>query len=792
MARAVKPPTVSIASIAAVVVTLAAAVACAAFSPLTGTPGPEAAHVLSVVGGIGMLLSGAARGGYKLKRGFGGDLAIQAIPLVLSFAGFCLIIFGSSWSHESCAPGRGYAPLFVLALPVLFLCATTGLFLGRAFGRPSVSVVATIIIIFGYAFWIAAEVWLAPSFRFLTHFAVAIDGDLLRGRDLSATVMTFRAATLLFGIAVTFLGFAAYPRSTSGGLSSRGKQNPWMILAAITLASAAATHFMVLRNIGADRAALDAKYTLVRTAANLKVVADPSRTNQREIDAILGEASLWAKRINARLGLTPSEEITIFLHHDYDELSKWTGAENVHFALPWKREIHIARPSIPHPTLGHELAHVLAAEWSDDLFEVPSRMFIFINSGVVEGLAMAATPELKLTDSLTLKEQAAALRRANLAPKVEDLFDQNQGVFTFWTGPPGRGYIIAGALMQTVLEVRGKEAVETIYREGSLEAGFDDEESLEAFLNEYSANLDSMVLPQDAIHSVAARHGGAGILHETCVPDDVERRRQVIQLARGGDFEAAEKLVVQAAPASIWIRLGDIATRLGDDERALRYFDAAAKNAISDGNRQRTLMLRADTLFALGKTRDAQSTYERINLNMLPPAEQRLVQAKRYVSDALRRSAGSDELSKAMMEFLLQRQSDGGDDATRLLGISELSADPAADPEMVTFARYLVARQLLQRGVPSKTLATLLRNLEAGHVLRPPFDEQALRALAMAHARRGDLGVAIVGFESVAEKSARRATQVRMRDFAERAQFIKDGAFDGAQWLLGMKPGGSF
>ncbi len=795
MSAKVKPPTIPVMSPVAVLIVWVAALLCAMF-PLTGTAGPEAAQVLGVVGGLSLLFAGAARGSYRQSRGFSGDLTMQALTLGIAFVGFVIVIMVASLGHESCAPGRGWLPFFFLSLPVMLLCSATGLLIGRLTGQPTVAVLATVVVVLAYAAWLTADFYFAPSFRFLSHFSVVLDGDMLRGRGVHPAVVGYRLATLLFAVGFIGVGITLFPRQQTGGLAGPSRKGPsWVIPAGLCFLVGVVAHVRSKDEIVQSRGELSDTYRLEKAAPGVLVKADPAALTARDVEAVLAESTLWLQRLEARLKVGPTEPITIYLHKDRDALAYWTGAEHVHFALPWKREIHISHAAVPHGSLGHELAHIVAGEWSDGMFAVPSRFLFLVNTGVVEGVAMAATPELKLDNELTLKEQAAALRRADLAPPLEDLFGGAAGLFGFWRHAPGRAYVTAGALIQSILEAKGPDAVRAIYASGDLGAGFKGADALDKFVAEHEQDLDELPLPKDALFSVKTSYARPSILDETCDPDQKAAREDILGYARSQDFGRAEQAARQVEDpitAPTLEGLADIARDQDDDIRALAYLQQAIQ--LTDDPRRRLNLLdeAADLLVGRGRFRDAQATYGRMPLEVASPAAERLVQAKSLLNDRCRRSAGKDELARAALVFL-SRDPRHGDDTTRMIGLSgALSEYRGDDKELVGFVRYLLARQYIQRGAPDEGLDLLLRNHEERITLPGPFDEQALRGLAMAHARRGDFGVAALGFAHIADKSDRPAVRVRMRDFAERAEKAAGSAFEGAQWLFGTDRAGGF
>ncbi|MCA9189394.1 MAG: hypothetical protein KDA99_27405, partial [Planctomycetales bacterium] len=91
------------------------------------------------------------------------------------------------------------------------------------------------------------------------------------------------------------------------------------------------------------------------------------------------------------------------------------GAGRTQIARPWARQIHIHGFDVPHRVLKHELAHVFAGELAAPPFRVPGTLGIFVNIGVVEGVAVAADWP---ASELTVHGWTRAMRSLGLAPDM--------------------------------------------------------------------------------------------------------------------------------------------------------------------------------------------------------------------------------------------------------------------------------------------------------------------------------------------------------------------------------------
>jgi hypothetical protein len=508
-------------------------------------------------------------------------------------------------------------------------------------------------------------------------------------------------------------------------------------------------------------------------------------------------------RLEKRMGAKPEDDIVIFLHADNATMGRWTGAENVHFALPGRSELHVSGAEVPHDTLGHELAHVLGRQIAGGLLGVPTQMVFLPNAGIIEGLAMAVTPELEVHGGLTLREKAAAMQQAELAPDVEDLFGEWLSFFRFWRHPPGNAYVTAGAVVEALIAHRGTEGLAAMYSEGSLRAAFDDDVGLARFLDDHQRALLSMPLPSDALPTVKRTYSRPSILSETCDPTGREQADAIRAAARSGDFSEAETLAAAAegevTPETLR-SLAEIARHLEQDGLALRYLLRRA--AVQDTKDARELARReeeaADALWRAGRRREALARWQHIGLDSLAPWQQRYLTAKRLLGAQARARPQGAPLAEAGLDLLLDA---GRGDAmpavarlARALGEAESGENKESD-EVVAFSRYLLARQYLMRGEVDEGIILALELYGDREDLAPLFRDQLLRGIAFGHAKRGDGALAQAGYTAMTGTLERAADRVLMHDRAERTRRMAaagKGDTAGDRWLLGLGVGGSF
>ncbi|MCP4503983.1 MAG: tetratricopeptide repeat protein [Deltaproteobacteria bacterium] len=775
------------------------------FFPLTGTPGFEAAQILAAVGGPLMLISASIRGSDSNARGYIGDFWVQSAIVVTALFLFMGIVALASVGHESCAPGRGYLPFFFFSVPVLFLHSGIGLWIGRLVGSFRLALLGALVVLAVGIGWLVGEWLVDPSFRVLSHLFVVIDGDLLRGRSITGAQVAFRVATLCYAMAVIFAGMARFPKARKGGLSSGASSGTYLLAAAVAFVCVGgATHYMASDSIAPSRSELEQAYSLQIKRGVLVVHADPLAHSQQDVAAVLAEGNLWMHRLQERMGVKPSAEINIYLHKNRKVLGHYTGAEHVHFALPSRRELHISGTEVPHRSLGHELAHVLAAEMSDTLLGVPAELGFLVNTGLVEGLAMAVTPELEIDRGLTLMEKAAALEQNAMAIPPAQLFSSRTSFFHFWTQNAGNSYTSAGALVSSLLAEKGAEGLQKAYAAGDLLVAFDDDPgALAKFLEAHVKRLQTMPLPQDARATVAKRYQRPSLLNQTCSSEAMAAADEVAAMANQGQFEKAEARLRQEQEGNEGIdgdnlrMLARVARRLGEKERAAHY--ALARMHAQDKPSAQEAALRAndaaDALWALSRHREASVLWARVDGLQLSPGLQRLVWAKRLFAEELLARAQRAPVAAAGMNLLMLAP----DSSQVLARVSLLSAavehargNRVESSRSVELGRYLLARQYGHQGLTDESVLAFLEVFSDDTIRFPSMvQEQVLFGVALGHGRRGDLAIGVAGMDVVSESTSRSAHRVQYRDLKDRMQRMakskNDGDSAGDRWLLGRE-----
>lgn len=837
--------TLILSSIAFLVVTLIAS-----RFPLLGTAGPESAQIAALAGGIALFFAGIARGVERRNTGYSADARFQMLLMLGYLLLFVTVTAINGWRTPTCQNNRTHAYLLLLTLPVFFLHSNTGLLLGRLTGRMWLGLLLGFAVLLGLAGWQVVDWYYEPSMHIVvSHYFGIIDETLTGGANAQVTgsILAFRSATAVLALVLFCIGLGLYPKQGQGRLSG-----PTLLPFSLyyPLAGVLAVVFLLLHYpsraaIAPRHEDLVEQYSLTRQRGNLIVHADPALLTVREVDAILADGTLWLERLQERLGIQPSQPIEVWLHANAQERAKLTGSTGADFALPWRHELHIANANVPHPTLGHEIAHVLAGELNTSTFHLPTQYGLLYNPGIVEGLAMALTPELSVQGNLTLLEQAAAMRQAGFSPPLTQLFSPS-----FWLENQSRAYVTAGALLEMMLadhagtEVNPK--ISALYQTGDLQSAFVSEEEMQKFIDNFYKTLDQTPLFADASTYAQMRFSKPSILDETCDAGAKERARNIRNEARSGRYSQAVSMAEQyenpLTRKTILSIAGD-AMGLQDYQIALQYLQkarntgtgsntntnnphtdphGAAGAAVTTGTTGTTganswHIKNMDTyelasieeligdVYALNQQwPEAQETWKSIHEKALDDpfdvGRQRQLMAKVLLSSPCE-SALPCQAAHAALAFLLHTDSPAQQPAYLAQLAEAINMALIGDDHSLhtNLSRYILARQYVQQGLFADAqphISALKAQIDAGNPISELFTAQIDVMQAAIWIRMGEAELAETLLTRLVGQSNRPALRLKLRDWSTRAKRIQAGIksprtdpASGDRWLLGYDNG---
>ncbi len=447
-------------------------------------------------------------------------------------------------------------------------------------------------------------------------------------------------------------------------------------------------------------------------------------------------------------------EVRSYVFRSPAEKRRLTGAGRTSIAKPWLWAMYIHDRPYPHPILRHELAHVLAASFGTPPFQASGRGLLGMNSGLIEGLAVAADWP---ADELSVHGWARAMKDVGAAPDIRGLFT----AAGFLSQSSARAYTLAGSFVRWMADTHGIETVKKAYRAGDLSAIGDPE----AFFTQWETFLKEQDLGEETRRLAEHRFRRPSILRRPCAFDVSSARARAGRALATSHYDEAAKYFARAAtlePNDPWHLKGliDVHMASGDLEAA----SESAKRVLSHENTD--ARLRANTTMILGDIAwrsddsDAATNYYETALEIAGgTALARLAAAKKM-------AAADIFLSKALRPFLLG-------DLRRDLALLHLREALETRPEE-SLLHYLIGRQVHNAGESAWAIDYLRRADELGMPDKGGLRIECLRLIARALYDDGeDPKAAALAWERVAkDPDTSEGGRLAALDWARRARFM--------------------
>jgi tetratricopeptide (TPR) repeat protein len=403
--------------------------------------------------------------------------------------------------------------------------------------------------------------------------------------------------------------------------------------------------------------------------------------------------------IEAYLGARGPERVTVFLFASDAEKGAYMGASHTYIAKPWRGEVYLQAAGFPHPTLGHELAHVVSGSFGAGPFHVAGPLGGLIpDPGRIEGIAVAASPGED--DDFTLQEWSKALLDLGLLPDMPSIFRLG-----FLAKSHNAAYTVAGAFVSWFHDRYGAAALRGWYSGQAIETVARGQ-SLSALDREFRAELARIQLRPELAAMAKARFDRPSIFGRVC-PRRVDRELSVAEgrLGAGDTRGAREALQALLAlePQNTRARLGLAlcAVREGALDDAIQRYQALATDPrLSVLERASALEARGDVQTMAERPADAMAAYRQVAALDADDDRRRTMEVK-----TLAAGYGPRE-GKALRALLIGDPQLGPswDEAAPLLGAQAADGDP--------LAQYLVGRNLWLHGRAAAALGYLNAALE--------------------------------------------------------------------------------
>ena len=556
---------------------------------------------------------------------------------------------------------------------------------------------------------------------------------------LDKKLLFFRLGTLLRVAALIWV-MRLFERSRSGAL----------IGGIVAMVVALTYDEIVGARVGFDvsRSDIERELPVVVTRPGL-VIHLPGNVGEAQREAIADDHQFRLEELQRRFAVVLDWKIDSYVYRDPEQKARLMGGRSTQVAKPWLHEIHIHGVAAPHDVLPHELAHAVAARFGSSLLGASARYGIFVNMGLVEGVAEAVTPERGAYD---LHTWARALRALGRAPDMRAIL----GATGFWSQAPNRAYTVAGSFVRYLLATYGPDPLKVAYPAADFAGAYG--KSLSDLVSEWEIFIDALPLSERERRLAEDQFKTPSIFAKPCA-------HEIAQLRARAQATGGEKSIAIYR---------DICTHLGDSPTA-RFELAQAMRRAGD-----------DAAFVT----EATMLLERQDLT--PGQRARIIEMQGQLAWQRRDTESARKAFETVLEL------DGANDSQRLQWVriwalgrpqeqsdrlrTYLDGDIAAVRDALTFERwmraepadatlpYLFGRLLARENVPD-LVATTLETVAPHPFL--PIEAERLRLIGESHAKLGLFDLAIADYKRYRESAQTTGERARADDAIARLEWQK-------------------
>ncbi len=674
------------------------------------------------------------------------SLAALVPPLLAAVLGAVL--------STRCDPWSSAGFYFFLPVPSALLAAAAGMALGFLTRRGWVAGLCYGLLMLaslGASLW---PLWAGPQVFALNHFLGYFPGPLYdEALPVDGRLLWYRLETGLWTVAILAACIALLDLGSGTLLARRpiqGSRARALAIFGLALLAVLGIRLSAFR-LGLETTADELENALGgRTQTTHFVLHYPASKPEIDVKRLERDLELKYAQVVSFLGAAPTGLIHAWFHESSESKRQRVGAAGTDYAKPWRLEFHVEDAAFPHPVARHELAHVLASAFGSPLLRVSARWIVGVNIGLVEGLAVAADNR---ADELTVDQWAAAMRKLKLAPDIRGIV----GPAGFYRQPAARAYTLVGSFLRFLTDKYGSARLRALYPHGDFQAAYG--EPLETLASQWEQHLDTVPLDERALHAAQVRFEPGSIFERPCAREVAALREQADHLRLADPMKAAGlyrrcSAIEQKNPA--YPRYEAEVLRQRRDFAGARALleKALALSQGSPGARAQVLLELGDLSWEEGQSDAARSSF----LEVL----------------ALHRDRATDRAAAARLQGL--------DDPSLGALLRRFFAHSADLPEVVALqafadghpddalTRYLVGRQLVQRGDPFAAIG-LLRRARELKLAPSELEMENLRLLEQAGYLAGDCATASEAAQALASDAASLADRAFAEEWTERCTF---------------------
>ncbi len=501
---------------------------------------------------------------------------------------------------KNCAPGDGLAWFGLTAGAGMAWVASLSYFCASAFRRPAPWYLVLLAAVLVHPLLLGYFTPRVDSYNFVYGYfpGFTYDEDLRIGPVLVAWRCVTLASALGLVAAGAIVGRRGGPRT---GIVSR---TSFFLLAGLLALS-----WFYRTELGFETTATSLRASLGSRidTRHFRIYYDSAAIPAKEIRWVAAEHEFRYTQVARFLGTDTTRVIESYLYPDTETKRRLIGAGNTDIAKPWRGEIHLDGDSW-RSTLKHELAHALAAEFGMPVIRAN------VNIGLVEGLAMAASPSF---GNRTLQEYAASMTRFGIVDDPGALI--RPAGFAFQASTVS--YVLMGAFCEHLIATRGMDAFKTWYGGGSPEEAYG--AGVDSLVALWRASLDGITVPASWKAHTDYYFRRGSIFARECARAVANLNADGARALRRKDYLGATEAFAAGLDAS-WnaSSFAGLARTLfgsGDFSGVIGLFDAEQDDTLRRGSLSGTRLLYGDALMMRGDFTGAADAYRALrDLDLSP------------------------------------------------------------------------------------------------------------------------------------------------------------------------------
>ncbi|MEZ4272260.1 MAG: hypothetical protein R3C68_12785 [Myxococcota bacterium] len=600
------------------------------------------------------------------------------------------------------------------------------------------------LVLLGPLFWSLGCFYFEPPIFAYNHLWGYFAGSLYdESIIITPTLWAFRGGTALRWLCIIALLLTLRRRSV-------GLPSPCARVALIGLIAVVVYEMWVgpAAGFNISRRHIEAALPTVIERPNL-VIHLPPNTPQQLQNQIAEDHNFRLQQLSRRLQIKPSRPIHSFVYRDAEQKARLMGGHNTMFSKPWLREIHVHGLKAEHPVVAHELAHALAADFGSRLLGVSSRAGIFVNMGLIEGLATALSPP---QGSLDLDRETAAMRSLGTAPNLLEIL----GPSGFWSQAPRRAYAVAGSFVTDLLQRYGPEPLKAAYPAADFVGAYG--KPLQQLIDDWQIKIDALsIVPRDR-RQAQQRFQTPSIFKRPCAHVISHLQDQAQQADAEQAIHLYRKICkhLHNSPQSR-LDLAHALQRSGRQDDFLKLADellSLQPQPLTKVEQSRLYENRGEVLWDRGDISGAKQNFEQALALQANLGSERLQWVRLWALEQ------KEPLRETLRSYLGRHQ-------PNIISVLDLVTARLHEPQDKTLP-YLIARALLRDRAYARAITYL--HDAAGHVFLP-IEAERVRLLAECHGLLSQWPASRQNYLHYAEIAPTSGERARALDAVERIDF---------------------